>query len=197
MIDLCNLKSDRMRTSLAGFHLEKHPNVWIAGGAVRDSVIGDTIKDIDVFGTNAESLDKFIEEELKNYTRLRDTELLKEFKQGDWRVQVVYRFYVGIKECLDSFDFTICQFAYDGDKVFTTPESITDSFRKRLVVHSIQKDFTMDSFRRVVKYVKKGYTICNGGLLDVARSIQLLSPAEMEDQIIRYPDGTISPLRFD
>ena len=61
---------------------------------------------------------------------------------------------------LDSFDFTICQLLSDGQKVLAGNSTLYDISKKKLVVNTIT--FPVASMKRIVKYGRRGYDICNG-----------------------------------
>lgn len=61
---------------------------------------------------------------------------------------------------MESFDFTICQFALLKDKVYTGDMSLLDLGGKKLVPHKIT--FPVASMRRAIKYAKKGFYMCAG-----------------------------------
>lgn len=69
---------------------------------------------------------------------------------------------------IDSFDFTIAQFAADCNHLYTNPLSVFDLARKRLVLHRIQ--FPASTLRRLIKYTSKGYYCCPGSLETIARA---------------------------
>lgn len=192
---LCYIPKDNLQIPLPDW---KFDGTWVAGGAVRDSILKEKISDIDVFGKTPEALERFIDDNLAGCKIIFNSKLLKTFVDKDGnKVQVIFRTYKSPEECLESFDYTICQFAYTGDQILCNPESLIHAHRKRLVINKIVARFSIDSLRRLQKYVKKGYTICNGGLADLARAIQSLNEKEIEEQIAYYPNGTERIIRFD
>jgi hypothetical protein len=72
--------------------------------------------------------------------------------------------YASAAELLDSFDFTICQFAIDGDKVVFPPLALHDLNRKRLVINEVT--YGLATMRRFIKYTKQGYFACGGVMTD-------------------------------
>ena len=145
--------------------------VAIAGGAVRDKLMGAEIKDIDLFVQDKETEDKLmtflknngkegnINSQTANYTY-----------EGKW-VQVVREKYYDMSttQVIDSFDFTICQamVTVNGLKV---GEHFWESIAtKHLRINKIT--FPLSTLERMQKYIKKGYEACNGTLLAIAKSI--------------------------
>jgi hypothetical protein len=71
---------------------------------------------------------------------------------------------------IDSFDFTITQFAMNKERIITNFLSVIDLSRKRLVLHRMQ--FPASTMRRIIKYTQKGFYICPGSLIDICKEIQ-------------------------
>lgn len=166
-------------------------DVWIAGGAIRQWFNdGELMTDIDVFGKNQESLDNFISEKLWAAKKISEQNHLSSFSLNGQLIQVIkYNYYDSIHNLLDSFDFTVCQFAWDGKTVYSTEAAIVSVLRKRLRVHQITKELAADSLRRAFKYQRKGYIPCLGTLKDIALSFQNLTEEEIKQQITISPGG--------
>lgn len=171
-------------------------NVFIAGGALRSSLLNERYSDIDIFSTENKHLDEF-QDTLSEWELVYDAEKLKTLKKGNDKIQLIYREYESIESCLDSFDFTICQFAMNNEGLYCNPESLIHLFRKRLVVHKINPEWAYDTLRRLQKYIKAGFTICDGGLIDIVSAIREASDEQIEDAFSLYPDGTKRIIRFD
>lgn len=168
-------------------------DVWFAGGAVRQWFTGgEAASDIDVFGKNQESLDRFIKEKLFSAKKLSEQDHLSSFSLNGQLIQVIkYNYYDSISSLLDSFDFTICQFGWDGETVFATESALVSSLRGHLRVHQITPEFAADSLRRAFKYQLKGYIPCLGTLKDLALSFQGLTKETIEQQIAISPEGGV------
>lgn len=166
-------------------------DVWIAGGAIRQWFNdGELMTDIDVFGKNQESLDNFISEKLWAAEKISEQNHLSSFSLNGQLVQVIkYDYYDSIHNLLDSFDFTVCQFAWDGKTVYSTEAAIVSVLRKHLRVHQITKELAADSLRRAFKYQRKGYIPCLGTLKDIALSFQNLTEEQIKEQITISPGG--------
>ena len=175
--------------------------VWICGGAIRDSLVGEQYSDIDVFGLNKEDLDLFVSLNLTNahgYKLVYFNENLRTYKKGKIKVQIVYREYTSMDDILDNFDFTVCQFSFDGEFVYCKPESLLDVYHKRIVINNINPLFVLDTVRRVQKYIGKGYTICNGGIKEILDKARSITQQEYEANIEFYPTtNEYRIIRFD
>jgi hypothetical protein len=120
----CELPKEGLLVKLPNFKFEdvegKKLNVVIAGGSVRDSLFGDKYNDIDIFGLSKGELDEFVKFNLsksQGYKLVYFNDNLRTYKKGKIKVQIIYREYEKLTDIIDSFDFTVCQFMYDGEKV--------------------------------------------------------------------------------
>lgn len=164
----------------------------VAGGAVRDYLTGDKIKDIDIFCQDQaaeEALLKFLREKHK---LLNENNLLGNFIVNERWFQVIKGKYgdMSTDDLIRSFDFTICGAMVQGNgEVRFLPTFFQDCLAKHLRINTI--NFPLSTLERMQKYIKKGYTACNGTLLTVAKAIQTVNfdnPAQ--DTLRFYPDGT-------
>lgn len=151
---------------------------WLAGGALRRTLLGqEPDSDFDFFFANADQLEEFrtaLEE--RGATLQRTTAHHMEFTitvpdtSLPVKIQCIrFAWYANAAEVIDSFDYTICQFAYDGQQITMGDFSLWDLGRKRLAVHKIS--FGVSSMRRLLKYQKQGYYACAGALNAILRSV--------------------------
>jgi hypothetical protein len=171
----------KVKASLPPLLLEKlyGKKCWIAGGFIRRwyyTLPQDS--DIDLFFDSFETYELICEELTKiSVNPPVITEFNKSFaiKIGDlpspgqvdpnkpWilNVQAIHHnYYQSVEVLLDSFDFTMCQFAYNGIDICITENGLIDSQRKRLVPHKIT--YGVSSLRRIIKYTKQDYYMCGG-----------------------------------
>lgn len=78
--------------------------------------------------------------------------------------------YDNAEAVIDSFDFTTCQFAIDGDQFVFNPIAMVDLYRGKLIMHRYQ--YPAETLYRVIKYVKKGYSASPSSLFDIAKGIR-------------------------
>lgn len=171
--------------------LEINDGIWIAGGAIRQWFVGnEKSTDIDVFGKTQESLDTFVTNNLKGCRLLTYRENLRSYDYKGTMVQIItYDFYENVEALLDSFDFNVCQFAYDGKEVYSTVSAITSVLRNHLGVHKITPPLVADSLRRAFKYQEKGYKPCLGTIQKLGESFSGVSKEEIQNQISISPGG--------
>ena len=156
---------------------------WIAGGAVRRTLQGEKLdSDFDFFfrdEAQAVAFEKALSE--AGAVKMAETDKATTWtfpaempEEGvylpEMRVQAIKFAYFATSEAvIDSFDFTLSQFAYDGDAVFVGPFSLWDVARKRIVIHKIS--YGVSSVRRLLKYTRQGYTVCSGALAELLGQI--------------------------
>jgi hypothetical protein len=196
------ISKDRLITKLPKFDFDGGKmNVVIAGGCIRDCLFGEKYNDIDIFGLTKEGLDKFVElnlSKVKGYRLVYFNDNLRTYKKGNVKVQIVYREYETLDSILDSFDFTVCQFMYDGERVLCNPDSLLDVYHKRIVINHIDSLFVLDTFRRVQKYIQRGYSICNGGIKEIMDKCRSITQEEYDENLEFYPNtDEIRIIRFD
>ncbi len=192
------------RATTVGLSYENGP--WLAGGAVRRSIMGDSDRsDFDLFFSNSDSY-------LDVYNRLMGVvepysfeavsstldvdNIVLTYTPPDtedssgvpikFKVQLIHKiFYPCVEELLDSFDFTICQFALVGnDMLYSGPYSLWDLGRKRLAVHKIT--YPLSSVRRMIKYSNQGFYVCNGAINALLRTT--VENPELLDTRYEYVD---------
>lgn len=157
---------------------------WVAGGSVRRTLSGEKFDtDIDFFFRSEDQYKEFIEDAIGLGSVLKgsndkNTSMVFPAVHGngdvidlpELKVQAIkFRFYDSIEEVLDSFDFTLSQFGYDGSDVYASDWALWDVARKRIVPHKIT--FGTSSLRRLLKYGKQGYTACAGALSEILQQV--------------------------
>lgn len=167
--------------------LEFLPDGAIISGGFALSVIQDdkNAKDIDFFFTSKEAFDKtlelfrtatdeewayggytIVEESLKPESRY--VSLTHPTRPHVQLMKMVW--YENAAHVIDTFDFTISQFAFTNKNFIFNGAAMMDVAKKRLVLHRIQ--FPASTLRRVIKYASKGYYACPGSLVNICKAIQ-------------------------
>lgn len=133
---------------------------WIAGGAVRIWMAGGSIEDhdIDVWFNNDRQLRVLWSKLLadSNMTKVYESDSAVTFKEYGTKktIQLVKKqFYSSIHDVLAGFDFTCCQFGYDGEKFIADSQARYDAHHK--VLRAV--NLTPSIIPRLVKYVTYGY----------------------------------------
>jgi len=152
---------------------------WIMGGAVRSWYSNEPLKDIDVFAKSSSKLEEFIEANgmspkgnpskyLLGHTDITDT-----YRIDGTLIQIIKIHHPSVEEFFKIFDFTLCQFAFDGKDLWASMEAIIAVERKHLAVNELQSGYEVDSLRRAFKYAEKGYKPCLGTINDLAHALAL------------------------
>lgn len=164
-----DLKRDDLDAALKALPAVEPCGPWIAGGAIRRLLRGDPLdSDVDFFFANEAQLlafDASMKERGYSVTwrSKHAATYTAKVGKGEIKVQAIsLAFYENPAAILDSFDFTICQFAYDGTSLHVGEFALWDLGRSRLSVHKIT--YAAASVRRMLKYQTQRYTICQGAV---------------------------------
>lgn len=174
--------------------LEYLPDGAIIAGGFALSILNEdkNAKDIDIFFTSEDALKKTLElflnppEDAWAYKGYKfeisgsAEEILKKHK-GSRYISGTYEsrphiqllkmvYYTDAKHVIDTFDFTVSQFAFTNNSFVFNGLSTLDVARKRLVLHRMQ--FPASTLRRLVKYTQKGYYACPGSLVTICEAIK-------------------------
>lgn len=179
---------------LAGLPSLSDKGPWLAGGALRRTLLAqEPESDFDFFFANADQLTAFTAElEKMGFVKAKETAHHLHYKgqiggKGVERdIQCIrFKFYENAASVIDSFDFTVCMFAFDGSVLTCGDTALWDLGRKRLAVHKIS--YPVASVRRLLKYTRQGFHACKGCLATLLR--QTASSDELRAQLdIEYVD---------
>lgn len=164
---------------------------WIAGGALRRTLQQRPLEsDVDYFfkdveqqaAFNSAMLDKggwVISEKEHAVTYGIKAEQDTVIVQG---IRMAY--YPTLEACLDSFDFTITQFGYDGAELVCGEFSLWDLARKRLALHRLT--YGVSTVRRLIKYTRQDFTACGGVLASILE--ETVTHPEVINRAVQYVD---------
>jgi hypothetical protein len=164
---------------LPGGNMERGP--WIAGGAIRKLWYGKSWRsgDVDIFCQDSETV-KYIKTLLRDYDRFphvtdnassykvsndmfgRSTTpvasgLISAIPDATFKVQVITKdVYASIDDIFDTFDFTICQFATDGNIMVATTDALED--HDKLSIRMVPDTDRPLSINRLLKYSAYGFS---------------------------------------
>lgn len=148
---------------------------WLAGGALRRTLLNqEPDSDFDFFFRDKEQLDAFVTAlEQSSMTKIKETQHHVHYRGrlGERNVDVQcirFAFYANAIAVVESFDFTICMFAFDGSDLTVGAYALWDLGRKRLAVNKVT--FPVSSMRRVLKYASQEFKACNGCLATLLRA---------------------------
>lgn len=193
MADIIKLDANEMNGARPG--IEPPDNFVIAGGSVRRWFLGEPQNsDIDLFRTDGK---QDYDVEIVGAKRRHETVMAINYDMGKTRIQVIKKSYESVSDMFDAFDFHHCQFAYNGDDIFTTKKAIISAMRKHLSLNTINPDFELDTLRRAFKYCRQGFYPCAGTIGDLANALRD-SDSDFDEQLQMSPGGgTKTIIRFD
>lgn len=151
---------------------------WVAGGSVRRLVMDlPQESDFDFFFASPDQFSTF-EKALKEKGGIKEYEnefnityrIPAEDKLPQLKIQLIRISYQSsIENVLNEFDFSLCKCGYDGVDLFFGDYTLFDLGRRHLIPEKIS--FGVSSLRRMIKYIKQGYTICSGGMAEFLTQI--------------------------
>lgn len=166
---------------------------YLGGGAVRRTLIKQPLdSDFDWFFKDVSGKDAFVEnakakgmrvtKETKHHTQLEGT---LEGSALPVVVQAIHFTYGDIQHFLDNFDYTISQFMYDGEYMYTTTYALWDLGRRKLALNKVT--YPVATMRRMLKYTNQGFTACSGCMADLIK-MTIESPTALGELDIEYVD---------
>jgi hypothetical protein len=196
------LRTEKTKECIARFHslLSIVSPGWVAGGCLRDYFSGEPLtSDIDVFFANDNDFNSTVEKLKfdKRFTQKYAKDKLAAYDYRGTEVQLIgTHFFASAKETSEAFDFTICCAAVDLNEVYVHENFFEDLAGKRIAINKLP--FPMSSLERLCRYSRKGYTACNGSLLEIVKAIQKVDlENKAENGIEFYSNGSPRFIRFD
>jgi hypothetical protein len=164
---------------------------WIAGGCMRSWLVGDRVKDVDIFSEDPEETLRAFKAN-DNYTAGRENDFIAHFYRDKLRYEIIKKYaFSNQQETIDNFDFTIIAACFGPDGLVVDERFYIDNAQRRLVVKQLLKP--LSTMRRALKFTGRGYRICPKGLARIMRAIQE-NPIDWDNpkanDIEFYPDGT-------
>jgi hypothetical protein len=134
---------------------------WIAGGAIVSFLMGQKIKDVDIFFPSEKDKTKGV-----GALKRLGAKFIHEFPLG---AKMKYKgmsfdlVHLGDtpEECIHQFDYTVCAIAVDKDKKFFYHEDFFEHLEKKEIHYTgnhPSKHYT-NKAKRMLKYFNKGFTM--------------------------------------
>lgn len=164
---------------------------WIAGGALRSFLLGEKVKDLDIFSSDPDAVYAAFQAD-SSFKEGHNNSFVANFYKDGICYQIIKKYkFSGPRETIDNFDFTIICAAIGKDGVTTHDRFYIDNAQKRLVVNALPKP--LSTVKRMAKYCQRGYFMCPVGLAKILKAVQE-NPINWDDpsqnEIEFYPDGT-------
>lgn len=145
-------------------------NCIIAGGAARQLYYDLELKEKDRFGSTDIDFFRYTKELIKVdlFTKLwirkrtdwAETYVyrLSKFSKRQVTIQFIKKPYKTLEDIFNSFDFTVCCFATDGEFLYYTEEAIKDTEKRQLkYIENYDPKIHDCPNQRLVKYILKGF----------------------------------------
>lgn len=163
---------------------------WIAGGAVTSFLANDRIRDVDLFFDSREAACKvliILRRDFNFKMHFCTKQAIKghiDYNGSILNIDIVKRIFSDPIETISEFDFTVCCLAVDQESFYYHENAAFDILRKKLVVNKLP--FPVSTNRRMAKYLKRGYSICNGTIMEILTAVRLLDEEDF-DLVDFYP----------
>ena len=139
---------------------------WVAGGAVRDFLIDEEPKDIDLFFLNSVDQNK-----AKDYLTSTGFSVLSAYpnhytmeRRGELCDLLVSP--KSPTDCIHKFDYSICSAALDINLNFYHHPNFFEHLKEKKLVRSEQSDrWAITNVKRLRKFLKKGYSMDKENLI--------------------------------
>lgn len=152
------------------FPLIGQGNYWLAGGSIQSLLTDSKINDYDIFSNG---LSKELKHNLlcNKYIPFFENDRVAKFRIQNQVLDIVKIPFESPETTIQSFDFTVSGAAIDSQgKFYCLDRFWQDLATRKLVINRI--DHPLSTLRRMQKYIKKGFTICNGGMIQIAEALR-------------------------
>jgi len=204
---LITYKTDDIHAQSWAYDFKKYTDIlqgikyFIAGGSIRDICsVGYFTSDIDIYFPDRYNIAKAIKALRKHGGKVSFTnkQITNIYLKGQ-KIQIIKHYmYDTADNVMKNFDFTICCGIYDGSNFYFHDDYFIDLSAKRLVINTINLPLPLNTLERVIRYVKKGYHICNGNLLKLSQAIAKVNFNDPNQNLFMfYPNGDVKFLSID
>jgi len=156
----------------------KDNDFFIAGGSAREIYQGQPIsKDVDVYFRSPQTLFKCIQN-LKIDIDYETANSWTITGSNGYKIDIIKNVKESIVSCLEAFDFTCCQYAFDSKYCYKSNET-SDT---ELIVNEKLAD-PLGTFYRVPRYIKKGFTISRHEMYKIAKAVRAMEESTFVSQL--------------
>ena len=193
------LDNNDLRTQAAAYELKKYTDLlkgikyFISGGCIRDLFsIGYFSSDIDIYFPDRIQAGKAIRVLRKANGRVSfSNKQITNIYLNRQKIQIIKHFFHPNEQAIiNTFDFTVCCGVFNGESFYFHDFFFQDLAAKRLVVNNIV--MPLSTYKRIIKYVHRGFHICDGNLLIIAKAVSTINFNDpVQNYLEFYPDGKI------
>jgi hypothetical protein len=172
------------------FGLQQYIN-WnngiICGGCFKNILTNTPYKDIDIFFRNETDYTFAIEQACKS----SDYVYLYELQKGKaylhiptmMRVEFCANYFGSPQELIDSFDFTVCKYAYYEDKDGNYKSKVHPAFKDHVFYKVVEIDNSIpnpsNALLRMIKYAQYGYHPTKNAIVKTLKELNKLDPEKI------------------
>ncbi len=144
------------------------PQVWIGGGFLTRYINGEILEgDIDLYCDSHKTF-MYTLDKLKTNNCIEpicNNANVRRLFYDNYPIHLIGLMYFdSARSIIESIDYTICQFVYDFDKLYCNDTSLHDLGQKRLIISNIGHGSSSSKVKRLLKYVRRGFTIDSNNL---------------------------------
>lgn len=182
---------------LEAIDIKINPNgPWVAGGSVLRTFMGLPIDtDVDLFFPNESVYNVSLELLRKHATFIRESkfshtfEILLEYHGREMKVktQIIRQVYKEkAVDIINGFDLSICQIAFDSERIVCPQETIEDLKSKRMTILINNITHPVSTLKRVLKYSQRGYTVDDKNLKEFTDNFFIPMNSDKETELEGY-----------
>ena len=186
------------------FDPENDIRAILAGGMLRSFYEGKRPNDADFYFENEQDFDYFIAEyeaQDQIQRRFETDRAVSLINRRGFMVQAIRYFWIeDILEALDRFDFTIAKIAISETVLYIHREFFRHLATKEL--HYTGSELPLAALKRTLKFVHRGFRMCDENLIKVAEDIADVVHFDQEQELERHmqtfdPEGDRRILPID
>ena len=192
---------------------ERHPTLqeilekrtYIAGGAIRSSILDEKINDVDVFFYDQESLEYFLEAvtvegfSLPKKWRMKKTinSLSFHYENSIYPTIQFIKLHTGMpSKMIEEFDFTCNMNFFIPSSHYLHVEDI-EAIETRLLYVNISNCSVVNTFYRIFKFMEQGWGINGESLANMTILLSGLDEIESHDEVRDYLLMGMSQVEFN
>jgi hypothetical protein len=161
--------------------------IWVAGGAIQSLVSKTQVNDYDLFFKDSADVQRALDLLMgKGFVVLIETQSAIKLKKENLRVDLVLKTFDDPMSTIQEFDFTVACAAVDYDNFYATFEFFFDLASKSIAFNSLP--MPIQTQKRLVKYIKKGFTPCVGAMMQLAKAINEIDSKDFKADSVVYFD---------
>ena len=153
---------------------------FIAGGAVTSAFSSSRINDFDVFFPSSEAL-KLALLNAPRDDKTIDTDSALSLISNGHRVQLVKVITGAPQNVIETFDFTVCQAAYQFYDGFFFGKDFFQHLAQRRLVFNVAAEYPICSLYRLAKFVKRGFHFSGIDAIKLGLRIQALDISDVKE----------------